>query len=115
MSFCLFQAEDGIRDLIVTGVQTCALPIFVFAVWLWRGPWAAALVAPALPLTGYVALQFAERLDRVIGATRALSIFLLRRRAFLRLTAERRAIREEILALGREVDAVGSSLPAAQA
>src|SRR5206468_7336615 len=24
------QAEDGIRDLIVTGVQTCALPIFVF-------------------------------------------------------------------------------------
>src|SRR2546430_3023700 len=26
-----FQAEDGIRDLTVTGVQTCALPIF-FAV-----------------------------------------------------------------------------------
>src|SRR2546427_2908885 len=28
--FCLFfffQAEDGIRDLTVTGVQTCALPI----------------------------------------------------------------------------------------
>src|SRR5206468_1101563 len=24
-----FQAEDGIRDLIVTGVQTCALPISV--------------------------------------------------------------------------------------
>src|SRR2546421_9219865 len=23
-----FQAEDGIRDLIVTGVQMCALPIF---------------------------------------------------------------------------------------
>src|SRR5206468_9590545 len=23
-----FQAEDGIRGLIVTGVQTCALPIF---------------------------------------------------------------------------------------
>src|SRR5256886_5868997 len=27
MSF-FFQAEDGIRDLTVTGVQTCALPIF---------------------------------------------------------------------------------------
>src|SRR3989440_1640812 len=27
-SFFFFQAEDGIRDLIVTGVQTCALPIF---------------------------------------------------------------------------------------
>src|SRR2546430_3906472 len=24
-----FQAEDGIRDLTVTGVQTCALPIYV--------------------------------------------------------------------------------------
>src|SRR5690349_4967673 len=26
--FFFFQAEDGIRDLYVTGVQTCALPIF---------------------------------------------------------------------------------------
>src|SRR3990170_7579327 len=26
-SACLFQAEDGIRDDLVTGVQTCALPI----------------------------------------------------------------------------------------
>src|SRR5206468_5470780 len=28
--FFFFQAEDGIRDLIVTGVQTCALPISRF-------------------------------------------------------------------------------------
>src|SRR5688572_32688080 len=27
--FFFFQAEDGIRDLTVTGVQTCALPICV--------------------------------------------------------------------------------------
>src|SRR5256886_9552596 len=27
MFFFFFQAEDGIRDLTVTGVQTCALPI----------------------------------------------------------------------------------------
>src|SRR2546423_5787195 len=26
-SFFFFQAEDGIRDKLVTGVQTCALPI----------------------------------------------------------------------------------------
>ena len=25
--FFFFQAEDGIRDRLVTGVQTCALPI----------------------------------------------------------------------------------------
>src|SRR2546421_4823218 len=30
--FFFFQAEDGIRDLIVTGVQTCALPISLVAV-----------------------------------------------------------------------------------
>src|SRR2546430_4225383 len=28
--FFFFQAEDGIRDLTVTGVQTCALPISFF-------------------------------------------------------------------------------------
>src|SRR3712207_9284964 len=31
MGFCFFfQAEDGIRDIGVTGVQTCALPIYVY-------------------------------------------------------------------------------------
>src|SRR2546430_12517387 len=29
--FFFFQAEDGIRDLTVTGVQTCALPISLHA------------------------------------------------------------------------------------
>src|SRR5690606_27274153 len=29
--FFFFQAEDGIRDFHVTGVQTCALPIFIIA------------------------------------------------------------------------------------
>src|SRR2546427_7861905 len=29
LSFFFFQAEDGIRDLTVTGVQTCALPISI--------------------------------------------------------------------------------------
>src|SRR6266404_9787283 len=27
--FFFFQAEDGIRDKLVTGVQTCALPILI--------------------------------------------------------------------------------------
>src|SRR5256886_8402514 len=31
LSRFFFQAEDGIRDLTVTGVQTCALPIFAGA------------------------------------------------------------------------------------
>src|SRR2546426_10432484 len=29
ISFFFFQAEDGIRDYKVTGVQTCALPIYL--------------------------------------------------------------------------------------
>ena len=29
--FFFFQAEDGIRDWSVTGVQTCALPILKFS------------------------------------------------------------------------------------
>src|SRR5205823_11615325 len=29
--FFFFQAEDGIRDKLVTGVQTCALPISILA------------------------------------------------------------------------------------
>src|SRR5438034_10782188 len=36
--FFFFQAEDGIRDHCVTGVQTCALPIFVLGgKFLWVG------------------------------------------------------------------------------
>src|SRR3712207_7598008 len=31
--FFFFQAEDGIRDIGVTGVQTCALPIYG---WEWQ-------------------------------------------------------------------------------
>src|SRR5207302_5661336 len=44
-----FQAEDGIRDFHVTGVQTCALPIF----GQWKGrldlfPWIGAAVAAVI-------------------------------------------------------------------
>src|SRR6266576_2602133 len=31
-AFCFFQAEDGIRDIYVTGVQTCALPIWALGI-----------------------------------------------------------------------------------
>src|SRR5689334_24084939 len=41
--FFFFQAEDGIRDGTVTGVQTCALPISGLAARL-RGMFAFALV-----------------------------------------------------------------------
>src|SRR5207245_5996678 len=31
--FCFFQREDGIRDATVTGVQTCALPIWALEIY----------------------------------------------------------------------------------
>src|SRR5437879_12910571 len=37
MLLFFFQAEDGIRDTSVTGVQTCALPIFGFRTSLSQG------------------------------------------------------------------------------
>src|SRR5207244_7764920 len=39
-AYCLFffQAEDGIRDDLVTGVQTCALPIFTPPAYTARPP-----------------------------------------------------------------------------
>src|SRR2546430_8903246 len=40
-----FQAEDGIRDLTVTGVQTCALPIY--AAWVIARSYTAR-VSPAM-------------------------------------------------------------------
>src|SRR5260370_18665832 len=65
-----FQAEDGIRDSSVTGVQTCALPIVAFA---------AVMNAVALPIwiaVGGIVLRgagFAFRKEaHGIGVQRAL-------------------------------------------
>jgi 1-acyl-sn-glycerol-3-phosphate acyltransferase len=75
-------------------------------VWLWRGIESGMLALAIAPLTAYAALVFFERLDRIIGGARALSLFVFRRWAFLRLLAERKGIREEVLALGRQIGAV---------
>src|SRR5205823_7843495 len=50
-----FQAEDGIRDKLVTGVQTCALPICLLLPLFRR----RLLAAPAAPSALFVgAVQF---------------------------------------------------------
>src|SRR5712675_3343770 len=40
--FFFFQAEDGIRDVAVTGVQTCALPISPRRGAGWWGDWSCS-------------------------------------------------------------------------
>lgn len=59
-------------------------------------------VAVILPLAGYLAIRFFEGFDSFLGGLRALVFFMMRRRFFVRLLAERKAIRNEILALGKE-------------
>lgn len=65
--------------------------------------WLLALAAVTLiPAAGYLAIIFFEGFDEFMGGLRALAFFLVRRRFFVRLLAERKAIRGEILALGKE-------------
>lgn len=70
--------------------------------------WKFALLAVlAIPLAGYLAIIFFEGFDKFLGGLRALAFFLVRRRFFVRLLAERKAIRSEILALGKETANLG--------
>jgi 1-acyl-sn-glycerol-3-phosphate acyltransferase len=66
--------------------------------------WAVSLLALLVtPLTGYLAIIFFEEIDHFLGGLRALLFFLMKRRFYVRLLAERKAIRNEILALGEEI------------
>ena len=65
------------------------------------GSWVLALaLVIVIPVSGYIAIRFFEELDRSLGGVRVLTFFLFRRRFFVKLLAERNAIRSEILALG---------------
>src|SRR5205823_70493 len=91
--FFFFQAEDGIRDKLVTGVQTCALPILGLGMSAllapavvvrdrqaltreWRDNWRTIVVASSMNLTSYLLVLFAFRLSKVgyVVAARELSI-----------------------------------------
>src|SRR5207253_6157363 len=54
-----FQAEDGIRDGHVTGVQTCALPIFLLA--------GSSTFCPALVGAATACRVVGQLRDRVVG------------------------------------------------
>src|SRR2546422_8876782 len=59
--FFFFQAEDGIRDVAVTGVQTCALPIYI-------GP-DGAIVEGADRRAGAAARDVQDRVEVVLLPT----------------------------------------------
>src|SRR5438552_8952062 len=61
--FFFFQAEDGIRDDLVTGVQTCALPIFTGSLPNLTRDQAAKLIADA---GGAVTSSVSKKTDYVV-------------------------------------------------
>src|SRR2546429_1226664 len=68
--FFFFQAEDGIRDVAVTGVQTCALPISGLVVQPRQHPWRLCVILlgerrnkkmePTAPLAGHIESRGSE-------------------------------------------------------
>ena len=98
-------SEDVISTIkIISAMLLFPLTWLVLAVVAYAtGGWVAAvLTLVAVPICGYVAIVFFEQLDRSIAGVRVLTFFLVKRRFFVRLLAERKAIRNEIISLGKE-------------
>jgi len=98
-------SEDVISTVkIISAMLLFPLTWIVLMVlgYIYFGWMAAALVVLLIPFSGYVAIVFFEELDKSIAGVRVLMFFLVRRRFFVRLLAERNAIRDEIIALGKE-------------
>jgi 1-acyl-sn-glycerol-3-phosphate acyltransferase len=68
-------------------------------------PLPGVLTAVALPFLGYLALRVFEEIDDVIGDLRAVRHRMFRRQGHARLVRERESIREELLAVARELNA----------
>src|SRR5207244_5545775 len=90
-----FQAEDGIRDDLVTGVQTCALPIYMaHASCMAERPTSRTKsVGAAVMMIEPVWLR-SSRLIRASRRLREVSDVLLRGRAFVLVSEERRVGKE---------------------
>jgi 1-acyl-sn-glycerol-3-phosphate acyltransferase len=97
--------EDVISTVkIISGMLFFPLTWLLLAllVYKWLN-WELAVAALwVFPLLGYLAVRFFEEFDKSIGGLRALAFFVMRRRFFIRLLAERKAIHREIMALGEE-------------
>jgi hypothetical protein len=98
-------SDDVISTVkIISAMLLFPLTWIVLAVlgYLYFGWIVAVLALVVIPFAGYVAIVFFEELDKSIAGVRVLMFFLVRRRFFVRLLAERNAIRDEIIALGKE-------------
>jgi glycerol-3-phosphate O-acyltransferase / dihydroxyacetone phosphate acyltransferase len=89
---------------IISAMLLFPLLWIVAAVIGWKfGGWLVGLALLIfVPVCGYLAVRFFEEIDRFFGSFLALALFVMRRRFFVRLMAERAAIRREIIALGED-------------
>ncbi|HKO44755.1 MAG TPA: 1-acyl-sn-glycerol-3-phosphate acyltransferase [Pyrinomonadaceae bacterium] len=97
--------EDVISTVKILSAMLLFPLTWMVVAWLsytWWGWGIALVILVLLPVAGYLAIRFFEGIDSFMGGSRALAFFLMRRRFFVRLLAERNAIRNEILALGDE-------------
>lgn len=60
-------------------------------------------MAVCLPFLGYIAVRFAEEFDRAAGAAKAILFFVTRGYFAKRLLVERGMIRNQIIALNKEL------------
>jgi hypothetical protein len=81
-----------------------AVAALAFFYWGWR---AAVVAFPLSILCGYVALRSFEEWHDMRGWFRAVLLLLRRRRLFLRLLIERRALRSELSRVGAGADERG--------
>ncbi len=95
------------EEEMVATIKAIAGALFNLLTWMaiaalawWRlgARWAVVAIV-VVPILGWIALRFFERLDDVIGRTRALTWRITRWRAYDRLRNEQRTIREEIAAI----------------
>ena len=88
-----------ISAMLLFPLTWIAVAILFYATFGWVAAVGSLII---FPLSGYVAIQFFEELDTSLGALRVLLFFLMRRKFFVRLLAERNAIRNEMIALGAQ-------------
>src|SRR3712207_7612089 len=74
MAFFFFQAEDGIRDIGVTGVQTCALPIS--PTWTSASSTALSEIAPILEKIPTIGSTSGGSLRRAAQSSRTTVVLL---------------------------------------
>jgi glycerol-3-phosphate O-acyltransferase/dihydroxyacetone phosphate acyltransferase len=105
-------AEDQLASL-KAGASMLLFPatwaLSAAAAGLIAGRRSALVTAVLVPLSGYAALRARESLDLLIGRARALLYALSGAYAARRLVAERRAIRDEIIAIATELGLSSSS------